>query len=137
MHLRAESLELVLSPACAVDSEGWVLVRANVNTGVFAGEFEAYLQLEDLRCFEREIGRMHASVGSPQEAVLSCCEPGVYVRIASQRLGGVEGSYCLEPERSPEQSTELTGVFRADQSYLPELAASIQALIAELERNDA
>lgn len=134
MHLRSEALELVLSPARSVDSEDWVRVRANANSGVFSGEFEAYLQLEDLRRFEREIRQMHANVGTQKEAVLSSFEPGIYVRFASQRLGGVEGTYRLEPERSPELAIELSGAFRADQSYLPELAASIQTLIAALEQ---
>lgn len=132
MHLHAEALELILSPAHSVDGEDWVRVLASANTGVFAGEFEAYLQLDDLRRFEREVRQMHANVGTPQEAVLSSFEPGIYVRLSSKRLGGVEGTYRLEPERSPELAVELSGAFRADQSYLPELAASIQTLITAL-----
>jgi hypothetical protein len=134
MQLRAEGLDLLLSPARAVDNEDWVRVRISASSGEFAGEFEAYLQLGDLRRFEREVRQMHANVGTPQEAVLSCFEPGIYMRLASQRLGGVEGTYRLEPERSPDLALELSGAFRADQSYLPELAASIQTLIAALEK---
>jgi hypothetical protein len=136
MRLHAESLDLVLSPSRAVDTEDWVRVLANANTGAFSGTFDAYLQLEDLRRFERELREMHAGVGNLHEAVLSCIEPGIYLRLASKRLGGVEGTYRLEPERSPEQATLLSGQFLVDQSYLPELAASIDALIVALENKD-
>jgi len=74
---------------------------------------------------------MHANVGSPKEAVLSCFEPGICVRLVSEQLGGVQGTYRFTPEQG-EVAAELTGSFRADQSHLPELAASIQELIAAL-----
>ncbi len=134
MELRAEALELVLLPAQTVDSEDWVRVRAKVDTGTFSGEFEAFLQLADLRRFDRDIRQMHASIGMPHEAELSCFEPGIYLRLSSQRLGGVEGTYRFEPERSLEMAVQLSGAFRADQSYLPTLAASVQALIEALEQ---
>ena len=134
MKIRAKALELALLPAQSVDSEDWVRVRAKVDTGIFSGEFEAFLQLEDLRRFDRDIRQMHASIGTPHEAELSCFEPDIYVRLSSQRLGGVEGSYRFKPERSPGMAVQLSGTFRVDQSYLPALAASVQALIEALEQ---
>ena len=135
MNLRSEAFTLVLSPARSVDHEGWVRVCADANAGAFSGKFEAYLQLEDLQRFQREVREMHANVGTAQEAVLSCFEPGVYVRLVSERLGGIHGTYRLEPEQG-ETAAELSGSFRADQCYLPQLVASVQDLITALESAD-
>ena len=135
MKLIASSLSLHLEPARSVDSEDWVRVRVSVLGGVFAGTFEAYLQLGDLSRFKAEVELMHAQVGSPHEAVLSCHEPGIYVRLASNSMGQVEGTYEFENEDC--SLAKLTGSFQVDQSYLPALAASAQELIASLSENVA
>ncbi len=78
---------------------------------------------------------MHGQIGTSQEAVLSCHEPGVYVRLMSNQLGQVEGAYNFENEDG--SLSKLAGFFQIDQSYLPELAASTQELIASLYENVA
>ena len=135
MKLVAPSLSLQLEPVRPVDSEDWVRVRASVIGGVFAGVFEAYLQLGDLRRFKEELEMMYAQVGSPHEAVLSCHEPGIYVRLTSNSMGQVEGTYEFENEDG--SLAKLAGSFQVDQSYLPALAASTQELIASLSENVA
>jgi len=135
MKLIAPSLSLRLEPVRPVDSEDWVRVRASVIGGVFAGAFEAYLQLGALRRFNEQVELMHAQVGTPREAVLSCHEPGICVRLASNSMGQVEGTYEFENEDG--SLAKLTGSFQVDQSYLPALAASTQELIASLSENVA
>ena len=135
MKLVASLFSLHLEPVYPVDSEDWVRVQASVGGGVFAGTFEAYLQLEDLRRFKHQAELMHAQVGSSHEAVLSCHETGIYVRLISNRLGQVEGEYKFEAEDG--SFAKLFGSFQVDQSYLPELAASMQELIASLSENVA
>ena len=78
---------------------------------------------------------MYAQVGSPCEAVLSCHEPGIYVRLLSNRIGQVEGAY--EFENDDGSLVKLGGSFEIDQSCLPELSASTQELIASLSENVA
>lgn len=72
MHLRTQHFSLRLDPLRSVDAEDWVRVRTSVEGGVFAGVFEAFLQLQDLVHFRQAVQRMHADVGSAREAVLSC-----------------------------------------------------------------
>ena len=135
MNLHAAHFSLRLEPWRHVDSEDWVRVRASVAGGVFNGVFEAFLQLEDLHRFRHAVQNMHAAVGSVIEAVLSCYEPGIYVRLLSNQLGQVEGTYTFEAEDG--SLAKLTGSFQVDQSFLPELAASTQELIAQLSKNVA
>ena len=78
---------------------------------------------------------MHAEVGAPQQAVLSCHEPGIYVSLISNRLGQVEGNYAFEAGGG--SFAKLTGCFQIDQSFLPELCATIQDLVASLSENVA
>ena len=78
---------------------------------------------------------MYAHVGSPHEAVLSCHEPGIYVRLLSNPVGRIEGTYKFENEDG--SLAKLAGAFEIDQSHLTELAASTQELVALLSENDA
>ena len=135
MKLATSHLSLQLEPVRYVDSEDWVRVRASVVGGVFAGVFEAFLQLEDLRRFKQEAELMYEQIRSPHEAVLSCYEPGIYVRLLSNPMGQVEGTYEFENEDG--SLAKLAGSFQIDQSYLPELAASTQELINSLSENVA
>jgi hypothetical protein len=138
MKLTTEAFSLELAPSRLVDDEDWVRVKASAISDVFSGSFETYLELEDLRRFKRDVELMYTNIGSPREALLSCSEPGIHVRLLSDRLGAVAGAYRLQSERLDVPSSELSGAFRIDQSYLPELAASVGELIATLsEQNDA
>ena len=129
MRLHTASFSLELTGRRIVDGEDWVRVWAEVTLGVFAGGLEAYLQLEDLRRFKREIELLHGNVGVPGEAVLSGIEPFINLDLKSDRLGSIAGTCKLEDESSRAQ---LSGVFSIDQSYLPELAASVENLIDAL-----
>jgi hypothetical protein len=135
MNLVAPSLSLQLEPVQPVDSEDGVRVRASVIGWVFTGTFEAYLQLGDLRRFHEGLEMMYALVGSAHEAVLSCHEPGICVRLASNSMGQVAGTYEFENEDG--SLAKLAGSFQIDQSYLPALAVSTHALIASLSENAA
>ena len=129
MGLHTASFSLELTGRRIVDDEDWVRVWAEVTVGVFAGGLEAYLQLEDLRRFKREIELLHANVGVPGEAVLSGIEPFIHLDLKSDRLGSIAGTCKLEDESS---CAQLSGTFSIDQSYLPELAVSVKNLIASL-----
>lgn len=134
MKLRTASFSLELTARRFVDAEDWVRVWADATVGVFSGGVETYLQLEDLRRFKDQVEVVHAKVGTPCEAVLSCIEPGIYLDLKSDRLGSITGTCKLEDELS---GAELSGVFTIDQSYLPELAGSIAELIDALRRPNA
>jgi hypothetical protein len=134
MKLHTASFSLELKGRRVVDDEDWVRVWAEATIGVFSGGVETYLQLEDLRRFKHQVELIHANVGAPSGAVLSCIEPGIYVELKSDRLGSIAGTCRLEDEMS---GAELSGVFAIDQSYLPEIAASIAELIDALRSPNA
>src|SRR5256885_16883794 len=107
MKLSTEAFSLELSPRRLVDDEDWVRVQVSAVGDVFSGSFEAYLQLEDLRRFSREVELMYANVGAPREALLSCSEPGIHVRLLSDQLGAVAGVYRLQSDRLDVPSAKL------------------------------
>ena len=129
MKLHTASFSIELTARRVADDEDWVRVGAKATVGVFSGEMEAYLQLEDLRRSKREIELLHANVGAPGEAVLSGIEPFIRLALKSDRLGSIAGTCKLEDEAS---RAELSGVFAIDQSYLPELAESTSNLVDAL-----
>ena len=132
MKLVTGPFQLELSPTRAVDSEDWVRVGAAIAVAGFTGNFEAWLQLEDLRRFIRELEVMYAAVGTPRTAELTSAEPDIRVRLQSQPLGGILGNYRLESERRDGVATALSGSFELDQTFLPDLAESVQSLILAL-----
>ncbi len=126
MKLHTAWFSIELKPRRSVDDEDWIRVWADAAVGPFSGGLEVLLQLEDLRQFKQQVELLHAKVGTPSQAVLSCFEPGIYVELKSDRLGSITGTCRLEDEVS---GAELSGAFAIDQSYLPQLALSIEELI--------
>ena len=135
MKLRAAHFSTELDSVRLVDSEDWVRVQVSVVGGVFSGAFQASLQLEDLKRFGSELDRMSIGAGLPHEAVLSCLERGVCIKLLSNRMGQIDGTYEFESDNG--SFAKLAGSFQLDQSYLPELIASTHELITSLSKNVA
>jgi len=127
MKLSANGLRIELLPRRAADDEDWVRVQVVVAARGFTGNFEASLQLSDLLRFERELAVMYDSVEKRATAALSSAEPDIQIELAMQPLGSIVGKYSLECE-----PTVLSGTFELDQSFLPELRQSINALAEQL-----
>jgi hypothetical protein len=64
--------------------------------------------------------------------MLECAEPGIRVKLESNALGQIAGRYALESERPGGIPTLLSGSFRLDQSYLPEIERSARRLAVEI-----
>ena len=75
---------------------------------------------------------MFTEIGTPQTAQLASAERDIQLRLQSQPLGGILGSYRFESERRDGVATALTGSFELDQSFLPALAESVRSLIIAL-----
>lgn len=132
MKLVTGPFQLELSPKRTVDREDWVRAQAVVAAVGFAGNFEAWLQLEDLKRFQGQLEVMYAAIGTPRTADLMGAEPDIKVHLQSQPLGGILGNYRFESERREGAATALSGSFELDQSFLPELAESVRGLILAL-----
>ncbi len=107
-------------------------VHVTAKADVFAGDFEAWLQLNDLVRFKTELEHMDANIGKSNSAQLVSHEPGVEVTLSMRPLGQIEGSYVFENENTGSGSTKLSGSFELDQSYLLALTSSVESLILEL-----
>jgi hypothetical protein len=137
MKLSTHGLSIELLARRAVDSEDWVRVQVVVVAPGFTGDFEAWLQLNDLRRFKGQVQAMYELVGSSVTAALGCAEPDINVELQMQPLGGVLGRYRFESGRLDGGPTVLSGAFTFDQSYLPALAESIGSLMVELGSENA
>jgi hypothetical protein len=132
MKLFTNSFSVNLDPLRVVDEEDWVRVHVTAKADVFTGDFDAWLQLNDLVCFKTELEHMDANIGKSNSAQLVSHEPGVDITLSMQPLGQIEGSYVFENESTGRGSTKLSGSFELDQSYLPALMSSVESLILEL-----
>jgi hypothetical protein len=132
MKLTTTGLTIELQPRRRVDDEDWVRVQVLVKANGFRGDFEAWLQLGDLEHFALELGAMHEQVGKPATATLASAEPDIHIKLTMQALGAISGTYALESERPTGTPTLLSGAFEIDQSYLPGLRQSVEALMVEL-----
>lgn len=132
MKLATPSLTIELQPRRSVDDEDWVRAQVLTKANGFRGDFEAWLQLGDLERFARELDAMHQQVGRPATATLTSAEPDIHVKLTMQSLGAISGTYALESERPTGTPTLLSGAFEIDQSYLPALRQSVEALMVEL-----
>lgn len=130
MDLSAGSFQFKMSPRRAVDNEDWVRVYVETSAGAFHGEFEAYLQLEDLRRFGQELDSMYDSPGDPKSASLGSAEPNILIELSAEPLGAIAGSFRFSGEQG--DFAELRGDFRIDQSFLPAMRSGLTSLITEL-----
>lgn len=133
MKFSSGSFSIELLPLRTADDEDWARVTVLVSASGFNGEFEAWLQLSDLQRFRVEVCEMYGAIGHPTKAALICAEPGVKIMLEMQTLGGIVGTYEFESERLDGRPTALSGAFNCDQSYLPDLMRSVDALIQELQ----
>jgi hypothetical protein len=137
MRISAEGLHLELEARRRVDDEDWVRVGVAVSVVGFDGNFEAWLQLGDLRRFCEQIELMYDSVGRPGKARLASAEPEIDIGLEMETLGGIRGAYRFESEHRRAAPTVLSGSFEMDQSHLPALAESIRELVVELGPSNA
>lgn len=129
MKLSTSNFHLELQPRRAVDDEDWVRLQVLLQVNGFRGDFEAWLQLNDLVRFRSEIEQMYEGVGQPAKATLASAEPDIDICLQSKRLGGISGIYRFESERLNGTPTMLSGAFEIDQSHLPGLERSVESLI--------
>jgi hypothetical protein len=130
MKLTANTVQIELSPRSIVDREGWVRVQLVAKAVGFMADFTASLELVDLQRFEHELHALYSSLSGC--ATLRGAEPGVHVRLEAVTLGHIQGTYSFESEQREGGQTVLSGALELDQSYLPGVAGSLNALIEAL-----
>jgi len=133
MDLSTHGLHLELRPACTADGEGWCRVQVKVRANGFRGEFESWLQLNDIERFKNQLSAMSASIGKVCIATLASAEPDIRMELSMHPLGNITGRYALESERRDGIATMLSGAFDLDQSFLPSLQQGIDELLEQLQ----
>jgi hypothetical protein len=103
----------------------------------FSGQFEAWLELADLRRFAEQLSQLHTYVGRGGTARLCSAEPDIDIDLQMNSRGHITGKYAFESERRDGVPTSLTGQFEMDQSYLPDLEKGVRTLIALLAHDNA
>ncbi len=134
MNFAAGSFRVSLLPRSVVDEEDWVRVHLAASANGFIADYEAWLQLEDLRRFERELEAMYSALSG--SATLASAESDIRISLSMASLGQILGTYRFESEYREGGATALTGAFELDQSYLPSLAAGVGALVSELSQKN-
>jgi hypothetical protein len=134
MNLNAGTFRIELLPRRRVDDEDWVRVQLIASAPGFAADFEAWLQLEDLRRFKRQVEAIYSTLAGVAE--LSSAEPDICLKLAAASMGQVLGTYRFESEYREGGATILSGAVELDQSYLPALAASVENLISDLSHEN-
>ncbi len=82
------------------------------------------LHLSELDKWLHECKQVHASLSGM--AHLSCMEPNIDVKITMDKRGRCELVVCLTPDHL---SQEHSFIFELDQSYLPSLIQSLEAIL--------
>lgn len=134
MKLTAGTFRIELLPRRQVDDEDWVRVQLLASALGFSADFECWLQLEDLRRFERQLEAMHSTLSGVAE--LSSAEPDIRLTLTMTELGQIVGTYKFKSEQREGGATALSGAFECDQSYLSPLAESVRRLVSELSREN-
>jgi hypothetical protein len=132
MNIVTPSFRLELSPSEPVGEGGWARVRVRVGVCGFRGDFDARIQLDDLRRFDRELEALEMEATPDARAVLTCDEAGLDVRLQAQAAGLLSGRFALESERAGGAWTTLSGTFELDQALVPDIRASLRALVGAL-----
>jgi len=103
----------------------WLLARATMQVGESSVKTEgAILMNADFERFRDQLAAMHETLTG--EASLSGYEPNLKVTLRADRLGHING----EVEITPDQLNEFHRFdFGFDQTYLPALVASCDAII--------
>lgn len=114
----AGSLRVNIDALSRVNDEDWCRVSVDVLDSGFSANFTAFLQGQDVEYFADTLSVMYEEVGSPKEAVLQCHEPGIFIKLTSDKHGHILGEYEFKNETQGFNPV-LSGILDMDQSYLP------------------
>lgn len=130
LELNGGSLHIRLDALSQLDDEDWCRISIDVTDSGFSANFNAYLQGRDVEYFAENLSVMYSEVGLLKEAVLQCHEPGVYIKLKSDKNGRIRGEYEFKNENQGEFHPVLSGIFDMDQSYLPDWLSACQTFLA-------
>ena len=125
MKLNCHRFNLAIEPRSKAGPEGWLHFLVKIQVPGFQGKFEAEMQLEDLERFKIDLKNMYDTLGEECDASLVGAEPGIYLKLKSNKLGQVYCEYEFESERFDGKPTCLSGAFEIDQTYIKPLIITV------------
>ena len=133
MKLNCQRFELTIDPLTKEGPEGWLHVFVKIQVPGFQGKFEAEIQLEDLERFKVDLKNMDDRLGAECNASLESAEPGIYLKLKSNKLGQVYCGYEFESERYDGKPTCLSGAFEIDQTFIKPLMLTVSEDIKKIK----
>ena len=133
MKLYCQRFDLAIEPRTKAGPEGWLQFLVKIQVPGFQGKFEAEMQLEDLERFKIDLRNMDDRIGEECDASLEGAEPGIYLKLKSNKLGQVYCEYEFESERYDGKPTCLSGSFEIDQTYIKPLMLSVSEDIKRIK----
>ena len=133
IELNTHGASFIIATHSRTDAEGWCKVHVQVKTNGFQGETIAWLMMEGLKIFEKDLHAMMQNIGKDLRTRLCSPEPDLDIQLVMNHLGQIQGTFALESERRDGIPTVLSGAFSMDQSFLPELKKQTKNLIKALE----
>jgi len=126
-HVSIEVLSYQYPDLTDVDDGNWLFSQISVRAGMWQGSVQATLRTEDFPEFYRQIKELYQNPVST--AKYETLEGWLNLTLSGDRFGhiNIEGS-ALD---APGIGNELRFHFQIDQSYLPAILASLEALEAE------
>jgi len=107
----------------------WLHLRVDVRVPGFTGKVEWSVMPSELLAFRDALAEMNELV-SGASAELKGTEPGVALRLTAATGGCIKGEFLVSDRYRNPESAVLQGTFSLDQSYLPEISAAVDTLLA-------
>jgi hypothetical protein len=120
----------VVSPA-AEPYEDWVTCEVSAEVPGFGASLTWDVTVLELRDLATNIETIHAKFPKTSGLTFEGIEPNVALSFKVEPTGQINGSYALRNIDAPGAAC-LTGEFQADQSYLPDLARTLQRFVKEV-----
>jgi hypothetical protein len=113
-------------------AEDWVSATVEARAGNFSGRFDALLWINQLYSLLHTLQALHERVSEIEPAFFQTLEGDIRMAFVPTRLGHLQ----VEVEVTPDPATGpyLRFTLDADQSFLPEWIASLDAVLAATVR---
>jgi hypothetical protein len=113
------------------DMEGWMKTNIRVQVPAFEGGFGCTIQIEEWDEFICVLRQLEASIGTDARAEWANMEGNVALRFELHKSGALEIQYKFSAQTLASGPT-LSGICRADQSFLQGLVRSSQQALEDV-----
>lgn len=106
----------------------WLWCVVQVEVPGFSGRFQWHVMPTELAQFAADLEALHSRFPEQGTVTLRPAERNVELTFTTEHTGQIQGTYAL---RLDAHSGGLTGWFRIDQSYLPDVASRLRKFVKD------